>query len=380
MTKRSNEKPAGIPMAAPDISEADVQAVAEVVRSGRLALGPKINEFEELMADYVGVKHAVAVSSGTAALHLIVRALGIGPGDEVLVPSFTFAASVNAILYERATPVFVDIEPETYNLDPEDLERKITKRTKAIMAVDIFGHPAEWDEILRIANKYGLRVIDDSCEALGAEYRGRKIGQFGDAAAFAFYPNKQMTTGEGGIIVTDDDEIALLARSLRNQGRGEMGAWLVHERLGYNYRMDEMSAALGTSQLRRIETFLSKREKVARIYSERLAPFDWVRIPTVKPHVRMSWFVYVVTLAKGYSRDTVIDRLDKLGVPARGYFAPVHLQPYIRNYLVTKPASLPITEDVSTRALALPFHNNMTKDHIEKVIEALTEAVKTVDS
>ncbi|WP_456481001.1 DegT/DnrJ/EryC1/StrS family aminotransferase, partial [Oceanithermus sp.] len=188
MAKQSNEKPAGIPMAAPDISEADVQAVAEVVRSGRLALGPKTVAFEQLTADYVGVKHAVAVSSGTAALHLIVRALGIGPGDEVLVPSFTFAASVNAILYERATPVFVDIEPETYNLDPEDLERKITKRTKAIMAVDIFGHPAEWDEILRIADKYGLKVIDDSCEALGAEYKGRKIGQFGDAAAFAFYP------------------------------------------------------------------------------------------------------------------------------------------------------------------------------------------------
>ncbi|MGB9757612.1 MAG: DegT/DnrJ/EryC1/StrS family aminotransferase [Candidatus Bipolaricaulaceae bacterium] len=180
-----------IPMSAPDISEEDVQAVAEVVRSGRLALGPKTEAFEGLIADYIGVKHAVAVSSGTAALHLIVKALGIGPGDEVLVPSFTFVASANVVLYEGARPVFVDIEPETYNLDPKDLERKITPHTKAIMVVDVFGHPAEWDEILQIAEKYNLRVIDDSCEAIGAEYKGKKLGQFGDAAAFAFYPNKQ---------------------------------------------------------------------------------------------------------------------------------------------------------------------------------------------
>ena len=224
-----------ISLAAPDITEEDIQAVVEVVKSGRLALGPKIEEFERLMADYIGVKYAVAVSSGTAALHLIIKALGIGEGDEVLVPSFTFVASVNAILYERAIPVFVDINPETYTLDPKDLEKKITSRTKAIMVVDIFGHPAEWDEILEIAQKYNLKVIDDSCEALGAEYKGKKIGTFGDASAFAFYPNKQITTGEGGIIVTNDTKIAELCRSMRNQGRKEMGAWLEHEYLGYNY-------------------------------------------------------------------------------------------------------------------------------------------------
>lgn len=369
-----------IPMSSPDLDEADVQAVLEVLRSSRLALGPQTVEFEQLMAEYVGVKHAVAVSSGTAALHLIVRALGLGPGDEVLVPSFTFAASVNALLYERVTPVFVDIEPETYNLDPEDLERKITPQTKAIMAVDIFGHPAEWDEILRIADEYGLRVIDDSCEALGAEYKGRKIGQFGDAAAFAFYPNKQMTTGEGGIIVTNSDQIARLARSMRNQGRGEMGAWLEHERLGYNYRMDEMSAALGVSQLRRIETFLTKRERAAQMYTERLQRFSWVRPPVVKPHVRMSWFVYVVTLAEGLERDPVMREMEALGVPSRGYFAPVHLQPYIRKILGTGPGMLPLTESIARRTIALPFHNNLTEDQVERVVEALHQAVQRVSA
>ena len=258
-----------VPMSAPDIDESDVEAVAAVVRSGRLALGPKCVEFERAIADYVGVRHAVAVSSGTAALHLLVRILGIGNGDEVLVPSFTFAASVNAILYEGATPVFVDIEPETYNLDPADLERRITPRTKAIMAVDVFGHPAPWDEIEAIASRHGLLVIDDCCEALGAEYKGRKLGQFGAGGAFAFYPNKQITTGEGGVIVTNDDEIARLAVSLRNQGR-DGGTWLDHARLGFNYRLDDMSAAIGCTQMARIEEFLAKRAAVAGLYTERL--------------------------------------------------------------------------------------------------------------
>ncbi|PMQ01785.1 MAG: polysaccharide biosynthesis protein [Dictyoglomus sp. NZ13-RE01] len=369
-----------IPMSSPDIDESDIQAVVEVLKSGRLSLGPKTKEFEELMAKYVGVKYAVAVSSGTTALHTIVRALGIGEGDEVLVPSFTFCASVNVILYERAIPVFVDIESETYNLDPEDLERKITKRTKAIMVVDVFGHPAEWDEILRIADKYNLKVIDDSCEALGAEYKGKKIGQFGSAGAFAFYPNKQITTGEGGIIVTDDENIAKMARSLRNQGRGEMGAWLHHERLGYNYRMDEMSAALGVSQLKRIESFLQKREKVAQMYTEKLKKFSWVRPPKVKPYVRMSWFVYVITLENGIDRDKVIEEMAKEGIPARGYFSPIHLQPYMREMFGYKGGELPVTENIAKRTLALPFHNNLTEEEIDEVIRVLEKAVMSVVS
>ncbi len=362
-------------MSSADLDESDVEAVLDVLRSGRLALGPKSIEFEQLMADYIGVKHAIVVSSGTAALHLIVKSLDIGRDAEVLVPSFTFAASVNAFLYEGASPVFVDIEPETYNLDTKDFERKITPRTEAVMAVDVFGHPAEWDEILRIADLHGLKVIDDSCEALGAVYRGRKTGSFGNASAFAFYPNKQMTTGEGGIIVTDDDGIAQLSRSLRNQGRGEMGAWLEHPRLGYNYRLDEMSAALGASQLRRIEDFIDKRERVARSYTERLSRFDWVRCQAVKPDVRMSWFVYVVTLAEGLERDRVMEAMEARGIPVRGYFSPAHLQPYIRESFGGREGDLPITEGVAKRTIALPFHNNLTEAQIDQVVAALREVV-----
>ena len=364
-----------IPMSSAQLDETDIDAVVEVLRSGRLALGPKALEFERAIAAYVGVKHAVAVNSGTSALHLLVRALGIGAGDEVLVPSFTFAASVNAILYEGATPVFVDIEPVTYNQDPADLERKITPRTKAIMAVDVFGHPAAWNEIERLAAAHNLKVIDDCCEALGAEYRGRKIGQFGNAGAFAFYPNKQITTGEGGIIVTDDDETASLCRSMRNQGRGEMGAWLEHERLGYNYRLDEMSAALGCSQLRRIERFLATRESVAQMYTEHLKNFSWVRTQVVAPDARMSWFVYVVTLAEGLERDRVMQEMTRRGVPVRGYFSPIHQQPYIRERFGSTDGQFPVTESIAQRTIALPFHNELTPAQIEQVVTTLSETV-----
>ena len=370
--------PEPISMSAPDLDESDVKAVLEVLPTGRLSIGPKIEEFERAVAEYAGVPHAVAVSSGTAALHLAVKGLGIGPGDEVLVPSFTFAASVNAILYERGTPVFVDVEPDTYNLDPADLERKVTPRTRAIMAVDVFGHPVEWDAVLAVARRHALAVVDDSCEALGAEYRGTRLGRFGDAAAFAFYPNKQITTGEGGILVTADERIARLARSLRNQGRSEMGAWLEHERLGFNYRMDEMSAALGVSQLRRLESHVAKRARVARMYGERLAGLDWVRPPIVRPHVRMSWFVYVVTLEEGLDRGPVMAAVEARGVPVRAYFSPIHLQPYILGEVGLESADLPVTEAVARRTIALPFHNNLTEGEVERVVEAVEEAVTEV--
>jgi perosamine synthetase len=364
-----------IPMSAPDIDEHDIQAVVEVLQSGRLSLGPKTEAFEGAVCSYVGVRHAVAVSSGTAALHLIVKALKLGPGDEVVVPSFTFAASVNVLLYEGVTPVFCDIENRTYNLDPEDLERRITPRTKAILAVDVFGHPAEWKVIDHLSVKYGLRVIDDSCEALGAEYEGRKLGQFGDAAAFAFYANKQITTGEGGMLVTNDDDIADAARSLRNQGRGKMGAWLEHERLGFNYRMDEMSAALGLSQLRRIETFIERRKRVAENYSRLLRDVPYVRVPIVNSNVRMSWFVYVVTLSKDIDRESVIESLNERGNPARCYFPPVHLQKYISRLTGGPIPDLPVTDSVAARTLALPFHNRITPDHVEEVIQVLRQVV-----
>jgi len=367
-----------IPMSSPEIDECDLAAVAEVLRSGRLSLGPKTEEFERELCNYLGVHHAVAVSSGTAALHLIVRALGLGPGDEVLVPSFTFAASVNVLLYEGVTPVFCDIEPVTYNLDPADLEKRITPRTRAIMAVDIFGHPADWEAINEIAARYKLKVIDDSCEALGAEYDHQKLGQFGSAAAFAFYANKQITTGEGGALVTNNSEIAASARSMRNQGRGEMGAWLEHERLGYNYRMDEMSAALGVSQLRRIQGFLEKRRKVAELYSQRLRDVRGVRTPIVSPRVHMSWFVYVITLDEQIDRQAVMETLRERQIPVRCYFSPIHLQNYIRELKNCRLERLPITESVASRTLALPFHNRLSPGDVEEVVTAVRSAVEGV--
>lgn len=366
-----------ISMSSPDINEEDIEGVVGVLRSGRLALGPRVGEFERLVADYVGVRRAVAVSSGTAALHLLVRGLGIGAGDEVLVPSFTFAASVNAVLYERATPVFVDIEPDTYNLDPAHLEGRITPLTKAIMVVDAFGHPAPWDEIEAIASRHGLIVIDDSCEALGAEYRGRKIGQFGAAAAFAFYPNKQITTGEGGAIVTDDEQLADLCVSLSNQGRGG-GTWLSHARLGYNYRLDDMSASLGCTQMKRLDEFVTKRSEVARRYTERLSRVAGLRTPIVRSGVRMSWFVYVVTLPEGIDGAAVIAGMERRGVPARVYFVPMHTQPYLKDLPGADPRDLPVTEAVSGRTLALPFHNNLSEQDLESVAVALEESLAEV--
>jgi perosamine synthetase len=369
-----------ISMSSPDIDDTDVEGVIEVLRSGRLSLGPKTEAFEEAISQYIGVRHAVAVSSGTAALHLIVKALGLGPGDEVLVPSFTFAASVNVLLYENATPVFCDIEDITYNVDPSRLEEKITSRTKAILAVDVFGHPAEWDSICSIAAKHNLRIIDDSCEALGAEYKGRKVGQFGDAAAFAFYPNKQITTGEGGVLVTNDSEIARLARSLRNQGRGEMGSWLEHERLGFNYRMDEMSASLGLSQLHRIETFLAKRQRVADLYSSRLSTVPRIRTQFVAPDVRMSWFVYVITFDEDVDRSAVVETLKEKQIPVRCYFSPIHLQSYIVGRSACQTGHLPVTESVARRILALPFHNQLASEEVDKVVDAVHEAVQGVSA
>jgi perosamine synthetase len=364
-----------IAMAAAEIDDSDIRAVLDVLQSGRLALGPKINEFERRMAEYVGVEHAIAVSSGTSALHLIALSLGLGPGDEVLVPSFTFAASVNAIFMVGATPVFVDIEEETLNLDPRDLERKITPRTRGIMAVDVFGNPANWDAINRIAEKHRLVVIDDCCEALGAEYRGKKLGGFGDAGAFAFYPNKQITTGEGGMIVTNRADVAELSQSLRNQGRGKMGAWLEHERLGYNYRLDEISAALGASQLTRIEAKLARRAAVAEKYAAQLADLENVLPPVVKGEVRMSWFVYVVRVLGGDGRERAISGMEQRGIPTRAYFSPIHLQPYVTQLTGKAADSLPVTERVASQTVALPFHELMTDEQIYRIVEALRESL-----
>ncbi|NPA71389.1 MAG: DegT/DnrJ/EryC1/StrS family aminotransferase [Gammaproteobacteria bacterium] len=370
-----------VQLAAPHIEETDIEAVVSVLRSPRLANGPKVLEFEQRIAEYTGAKYAVAVSSGTAALHIIVRALGLQRGDEVLVPSFTFAATVNALLYEGVMPVFVDIEPDTFNLDPEQLKNSITKRTKAIMAVDIFGHPAEWDEILNFADNYGLKVIDDACEALGAEFKGKRVGSFGDAAAFAFYPNKQITTGEGGMIVTNNKEIAQLARSLRNQGRGEKLEWLLHERLGFNYRMDEMSAALGVSQLDKIEGRLRTRRKLADLYTKLLEEIPWVEPPKTRDYTRSAWFAYTILLSDEINRDAVMREMRSLGVETRAYFPPVHQQPYIKKIFGNEVnIHLPYTEYTSRRTLSLPLHSRLKTEEVHLVVDVLREAVFRVSA
>jgi len=301
--------------------------------------------------------HPTSVMGATkrVAEHLVVAAAHRTGACYVAVRFGNVLGSRGSVvpLFEGATPVFVDIESETYNLDPDDLAQKIALQTRAIMAVDIFGHPVEWDAVIDIAAQHDLKIIDDSCEALGAEYKGRKIGQFGDAAAFSFYPNKQITTGEGGILVTDDDEIVRLCRSMRNQGR------------------DEMSAAPKVSQFRRLETFLQKCETVAQMYTERLQDLEGVRPPVVKPHVRMSWFVYVITLAEGLNRDPIMEFMAEQGIPTRGYFAPIHTQPYIRERFGDLYGTLPVTESVAQRAIALPFHNNLTEQEVEIVVAAL---------
>jgi perosamine synthetase len=363
-------------MSAAEVTDGDVAAVVDVLRSGHLALGPRMEEFEGLVAGHVGVRHAVAVSSGTAALHLIVRALGLGPGDEVLVPSFTFAASVNVIMMEGATPVFVDIDPETFNMDVARMDSRVTPRTRAVMAVDVFGHPVEWDDLLAFAERHGLAVIDDACEAIGARYRDVPVGRFGAAAAFAFYPNKQITTGEGGMLVTDRDDIARSARMLRNQGRGAMGAWLEHEVLGYNYRMDEMSAALGASQFHRLDSILERRAAVASLYTELLREVPGVRTPVMREYATVSWFVYVVMVDDGVDRDAVMERLADAGVPTRAYFSPIHRQPYLAGLPVASTPDLPVTDAVARRTLALPFHTRMSQDEVERVVVALDRAIR----
>jgi len=373
-----------VPLSSPDIIEKDIEAVVGVMKTRFLSIGPKVVEFEKRMSKYAEVKYAVAVNSGTSALHLIVRGMGIGEGDVVITTPFSFIASSNCILFERGRPLFVDIEEDTLNLDADKVEKKLESlskeelaKVKALLVVDAFGQPADWDRFQEIGKKYNLRLIEDSAEALGSEYKGRKCGFFGEAGVFAFYPNKQITTGEGGILVTDNEELARLARSMRSQGRGESGEWLDHERLGYNFRMDELSAALGCSQMERIEEILDKRAKVARMYGEKLAEVEEVQVPYITDYVsRMSWFVYVVRLERGIDRNGVIKYLNEEGVQCKPYFTPIHLQPFYRKMFGYKEGDFPVTEDVTGRTIALPFFNNLKEEQIDYVVEKLKEGIK----
>jgi perosamine synthetase len=375
-----------IPMSSPDLTEADRQAVIDVINTPILSLGPKVVEFEKAFCDYTGAKHSVAVSSGTAGLHLCVRAAGIGPGDLVITTPFSFVASANALLFENAIPVFVDVDPITGNIDAEqvaDAARNIEKylpRTshiapgtlKALLPVDVFGQPAKMDKINAIAQEHGLKVIEDSCESLGAKYKGQKAGTFGDFGVFAFYPNKQMTTGEGGVIITNDGQAADFMRALRNQGRAPGDTWLSHTYMGYNYRLNEMSSALGIAQMKRLDEMLAKREQVAGWYSERLSEIPGVEIPVVVPETtRMSWFVYVIRLTKEIDRTELAKRLEARGVPIRPYFLPIHLQPYMVEKFGYREGDFPITEDLGRRGVAVPFSGVMTEAQVDYVCEAL---------
>ncbi len=372
-----------VPLSSPDIVEKDIEAVLGVMKTRHLSNGPKVAEFEKRMSDFTGTKYAVAVNSGTSALHLITRGIGIGEGDVVITTPFSFIASSNCILFERARPLFVDIEEETLNMDVDKVEEKLESlsdeelaKVKALLVVDVFGQPADWDRFKEIGKKYNLRLIEDSAEALGSEYKGKRAGSLGEVGVFAFYPNKQITTGEGGILVTDNEELARLARSMRSQGRGENGEWLDHERLGYNYRMDELSSALGCSQMERIEEILDKRTKVARMYGEKLTEIEEVEVPFIAPDTtKMSWFVYVVRQKRGINRNKVIKYLNEEGVQCKPYFTPIHLQTFYRKMFGYKEGDFPVTEDVTKRVIALPFFNNLKEEQIEYVVEKLKKGI-----
>jgi dTDP-4-amino-4,6-dideoxygalactose transaminase len=373
--------------------------VAAVLNTPHLSMGQEITRFEQAFCELTGLKHAIGVSSGTAGLHLCIHAAGVGEGDLVITTPFSFVASTNVILFERGIPVYVDVDPRTGNLDPaqvrqaaEDLlqggeaarrwlPRRLPMRPgrlKAVLSVDVFGQPADADPLLEVSRRHQLKLIEDSCEALGALYKGRPAGSLGDYGSFAFYPNKQITTGEGGVIVTDDDQAAALMRALRNQGRAPGDTWLQHTYLGYNYRLDEMSAALGRVQMTRLEALLEKRRQVAELYQRRLAEIPGVTPLEVLPEVtRMSWFVYVVRFDPAIDRDQAAAALGRLGIPARPYFNPIHLQPYMQARFDYHAGDYPVCEDLGRRSLALPFSGVMSEEQVEQVCQALRQVLNS---
>ena len=389
-----------IRMSAPDLTEAELAAVLKVLGTPFLSMGPQIKRFEERFASRIGRRYAAAVSSGTAGLRLCVIAAGIGEGDLVIAAPFSFVASGNCALYERGVPVFVDADEQTGNIDPALVAQAAADlvnggaaarrwlppslrdgrqgwRLKAILPVHVFGQPADMDPLLEVAHTYELYVIEDACEAVGAGYKGRNVGTVGDAAVFAFYPNKQMTTGEGGIIVTDHDDWDVLFRSLRNQGRDPRDGWLTHARLGYNYRMNEMSAALGLAQLERLDQLLAKRAQVAQWYTERLAEIEGVEpLPIAPWTTRMSWFAYVVRIKHPFERDEVMRQLEKRCIPSRPYFRPIHLQPFYRERFGYRGGEFPVAETLSSVSLALPFSSVMEEREVQRVCEALKEILR----
>ncbi|MGQ9678672.1 MAG: DegT/DnrJ/EryC1/StrS family aminotransferase [bacterium] len=370
-----------VPLAAPDISPLEYQAVLRVLKTGRLALGSYATRFEKSLARLVHRRYAVTTCSGTAALHLAVRLLDLKPGDEVITTPFSFCASSNCLLYEGVKPVFVDIDPVTLCLNPAKIESAITRRTRAILGVDIFGHPADWLNLTTIARRHHLYLIEDACEALGSALRtpqGEKpCGAFGTVATFAFYPNKQITTGEGGMLLTDNYRLSQLARSLTNQGRNPRnGKWLNHIRLGYNYRLDEMSAALGWTQLRRLKVILRRRRRVARLYDRLLSSIPQVQTPTFAAGALVEWFVYCIRLDPAIRREKVLTYLQAKGIGCAPYFPPIHLLPFYRSRFGYKPGDFPITEEIARHTLALPFSSQLRTEQIYYIVDCLQKALK----
>lgn len=365
----------------PDITESEIEAVCRVLRTPNLSMGPAVRQFEQAFETYIGRRHAIAVNSGTSGLFLCAEALGWGPGDEILTTPFTFIATINIIKMVGATPVFVDIDPETLNIDPKLIQGKITKKTKGIVPVEVFGSPAGFDCICEISEKNGLTILEDSCEALGSQLNGKKAGTYGKMSTFAFYPNKQITTGEGGIILTDDDDLADMCRSLRNQGRAKGSGWLAHDKLGYNYRLSDINCALGIAQLARIEEFVDKRIKVAAMYEQLLTDEKRVSTPKTPKNCRMSWFVYVIRLADRYSqeqRDTLLNKMMSRGIQVSNYFPPMYLQSFIADEYGYKKGDFPVTDAVSKSTVALPFHNNLSADEARLVCSELKACLDTL--
>jgi perosamine synthetase len=386
-----------LPMSSPDLSDLERDAVASVLESPVLSMGAHTEAFEKSIADFVVASHAIAVSSGTTGLHLCVRAADIRAGDLVFTTPFSFVASTNVLLYENAVPIFIDVDELTGNIDPVRLteaardlstssnaaerwlprKRAKVRSPRAILTVDVFGQPADYDGITMVAQKHNLTLIEDSCEALGAQYKSRFAGTFGQCAVFAFYPNKQITTGEGGVIVTNDDDAADFMRALRNQGRAPGDTWLEHTHLGYNYRITEMSAALGNTQMHRLNELLAKRQQVADWYTRRIESMQGVTPPHVTASTtRMSWFVYVVRLAPHLDRRRIAADLATAGIPSRPYFTPIHLQPYMIDRFGYRSGDFPVTEDLGRRSLALPFSGVMTEDQVDLVCGELQKTLR----
>jgi len=365
-----------IPLSRPFLGEREESLVLEVLRSGRLSLGPWIDRFEQALAERVGAPYVAAVSSGTAGLHLCCRLAGLRPGDEAITSPFSFVASANCVLYEGATPVFADVDPRTLNLDPDAVAAAITPRTKAIVAVDIFGYPCELEPLRTLAQEHGLALVEDACEALGATYRGRPVGSFPHPSVFAFYPNKQLTTGEGGAVAVHSEDEWRLLKSLSNQGRADSGGWLEHARLGFNYRMSDVTAAIGLAQTERLDEILARRAEVAARYEQLLDGLGGVTTlaPDDGDH-RRSWFVYPVRLAPELDREAVIAHLAERGIGTARYLPSIHLQSYMRERFGYAEGMLPVSEAASRTHLAIPFHTALTVGEQETVVTALREAL-----